>query len=114
VLFKDISSTVVAHKDTIRLLHAIINKLDLHAHSIDVKSAFLIGVLDHDVCVYPPDGVSLPPNKLSVTQVPLRPSRSSPRLARETRRLASLCRLHPYPLRVGNRWLRDKGLIGQG
>jgi hypothetical protein len=48
MLFKDISSTV-AHKDTIRLLLAIINKLNLHAHSIDVKSAFLNGVLNHNV-----------------------------------------------------------------
>jgi hypothetical protein len=63
MLFKDISSTV-AHKDIIRLLLAIINKLNLHAHSIDVKSAFLNGVLNHNVYVHPPDGASLPSNKL--------------------------------------------------
>lgn len=61
--FKEISSSV-AHKSSLRVVLSLINHLDLHAHTIDVKSAFLNGTLDHDVFITPPSGVPLPPGRV--------------------------------------------------
>ena len=46
----------VAHKTTIRALLSYANSSDLHIHQMDVKTAFLNGVIDCDLYMEQPDG----------------------------------------------------------
>ena len=53
--FEEVFSPV-AHKTTIRALLSYANSHDLHIHQMDVKTAFLNGVIDCDLYMEQPEG----------------------------------------------------------
>ena len=53
--FEEVFSPV-AHKTTIRALLSYANSCDLHIHEMDVKTAFLNGVIDSDLYMEQPEG----------------------------------------------------------
>ena len=53
--FEEVFSPV-AHKTTIRSLLSYSNSCNLHIHQMDVKTAFLYGVLDNDLFMEQPEG----------------------------------------------------------
>lgn len=52
----------VARISTFRLMLALSNQFDLHVHHMDVKTAFLNGILKEDIYMELPQGVTAPPN----------------------------------------------------
>jgi hypothetical protein len=54
----------VAHKNSIRVFLSIVNHLDLECHQVDIKGAFLNGVIDKLIYLTPLDGSDIPANKI--------------------------------------------------
>src|SRR5258708_29716306 len=46
------------------LFRSIVNHLDLECHQVDIKGAFLNGVIDKLIFLTPPDGSDIPANKI--------------------------------------------------
>lgn len=57
--YNEIFATV-AHKDSIRVLLAIVNHLDLECDQVDIKGAFLNGEIDCNIHISPPEGMPVP------------------------------------------------------
>ena len=52
----------VARLSSLRVLLSIVNKFDMHLHQLDVKNAFLNGLLREEIFLVPSAGISLKPN----------------------------------------------------
>jgi hypothetical protein len=85
----------VAHKDSIRVFLSIVNHLDLECHQVDIKGAFLNGVIDKLIYLTPPDGSDIPANKILRLNKSLYGLKQSPRLFNQTL----------------DKWLRSTGMV---
>jgi len=61
--FNDIHASVV-HKDSIRVLLALVNHLDYECDQLDIKAAFLNGELEETIFMEPPEGSDIKRNSV--------------------------------------------------
>jgi hypothetical protein len=85
----------VAHKDAIRVFLSIVNHLDLECHQVDIKGAFLNGIIDKLIYLTPPDGSDIPANKVLRLNKSLYGLKQSPRLFNQAL----------------DKWLRSTGMV---
>ena len=87
--------TSVTHKDSIRVFLSIVNHLDLECHQVDIKGAFLNGVIDKLIFLTPPDGSDIPANNILRLNKSLYGLKQSPRLFNQAL----------------DKWLRSTGMV---
>lgn len=74
----------VAHKDSIRVLLSIINHLGMSCDQVDIKGAFLNGIIDHDLYIEPPEGMPIPKSSVLHLKKSLYGLKQSPHLFNKT------------------------------